>query len=205
MREAPDSTSNFDWDGRRGTLIGRLLLAGIGVLVLTLAGVLGVAMRRGVGQPPLGSVSAGFTSAAPFELKRFDGGTVSLATFEDRPVFLYFWASWCTPCRSEAPVIQRLWPEYEALGYAFLGVNILDQEADAQRFIQEFGLTFPLVRDAEGTVYLEYGVYGMPESFFLKPGLVVQEKYLGELSEPILRERLAKAAEGGPPKTEVVQ
>jgi peroxiredoxin len=170
-----------------------------------LAGVLGVAMRRGVGQPPIGSVAAGFSSAATFELPRFDQGTVSLSAFEDQPVFLYFWASWCTPCRTEAPVIQRLWPEYEALGYAFVGVNILDQEAEARRFIQEYGLTFPLVRDVEGSVYLEYGVYGMPESFFLKPGLVVQEKYLGELSESVLRERLAQVAGTEAPRAEVVQ
>ena len=178
----------------------------MGVLALALAVALGAAMRSGVGQPPLGAVDPGFTVASTFELPRFDAGTFALADYREHPVFLYFWASWCTPCRTEAPVIQRLWPEFEARGYTFVGVNIQDQDADAIRFIQEHGLTFPQVRDREGSVYLDYGVYGLPESFFLKPGLVVREKYLGEVTEPVLRERLAAidghADSGGPARTE---
>jgi cytochrome c biogenesis protein CcmG/thiol:disulfide interchange protein DsbE len=160
-------------------------------------------MRGGVGQPPLGSVDPGFTTATAFELPRFDAGTFALIEHRDRPVFLYFWASWCTPCRTEAPLIQRLWPEFDARGYTFVGVNIQDQDAAARRFIAEYGLTFPQVRDREGSVYLDYGVYGLPESFFIRPGLVVQEKYLGEVTEAVLRDRLA-AIDGhnGPPRTE---
>lgn len=166
------------------------MLLSFGAAAVGLAVLLGVAMSRGVGQPPIGSVAAGFEDAPLFELARFDQGTVRLAEYEDRPVFLYFWASWCTPCRTEAPTIQRLWPEYQARGYAFVGVNILDQEQDARAFMKEFGLDFPMVRDVEGSVYLEYGVYGMPESFFIEPGLSIREKYLGELTETVLRERL---------------
>lgn len=180
---------------------GRLVLLGIGAAAIGLAAALGIAMSRGVGQPPIGSVSAGFTNAPVFDLPRFDQGTVSLDQYQDRPVFLYFWASWCTPCRTEAPTIQRLWPEYEARGYAFLGVNILDQDADARAFMRDFNLSFPMVRDTDGSVYLQYGVYGMPESFFIRPGLAIEEKYLGELTEDVLRARLS-AIEGAPARAE---
>jgi cytochrome c biogenesis protein CcmG/thiol:disulfide interchange protein DsbE len=153
-------------------------------------------MRGGVGQPPLGAIDPGFTTASAFELPLLsagsagEAGTFALGEYRERPVFVYFWASWCTPCKREAPLIQRLWPEFEARGYTFVGVNIQDHEQDARRFIEEHGLSFPQVRDREGAVYLEYGVYGLPESFFLKPGLLVHEKYLGEFSEAVLRERL---------------
>ncbi len=181
----------------------QFILAGVGTATVGLAGVLGLAMSRGVGQPPIGSVSAGFDGAPTFELPRFDDGTVRLGEYADRPVFLYFWASWCTPCRTEAPTIQRLWPEYESRGFAFVGVNILDQDRDARVFLREHNLTFPIVRDVEGSVYLQYGVYGMPESFFIRPGLEVQEKYLGELSEDVLRDRLDRI-DGGGARTERV-
>lgn len=174
----------------RGFTRGQLLLAAAGTIAVGLAAVLGLAMHLGVGQPPIGSVDAGFKLAPAFELPRFDEGTIKIDAYDDRPVFLYFWASWCTPCKTEAPTIERLWPEYEARGYAFIGVNILDQDRDAQAFLREHRLSFPVVRDREGSVYLQYGVYGMPESFFISPGLEVREKYLGELSESVLRERL---------------
>ena len=180
----------------------QVAIASTGVLALALAVALGAAMRGGVGRPPLGAVDPGFTTASTFELPLLDPrgasspGTFALGEYRDRPVFVYFWASWCTPCKSEAPLIQRLWPEFEALGYTFVGVNIQDQEQDARRFIEEHGLTFPQVRDREGAVYLDYGVYGLPESFFLKPGLLVHEKYLGEFDETVLRQRLG-AIDGG--------
>jgi cytochrome c biogenesis protein CcmG/thiol:disulfide interchange protein DsbE len=165
------------------------IVVGAGGIALAL--VLAIAMSRGIGGPELGEADAGFTSAADFSLETLDGDEVRLASYADRPVFLYFWASWCAPCRSEAPVIQQLWAEYEAAGYAFIGINMLDSEAGAREFVDEFGMTFPVLRDVAGDVYLEYGVYGLPEAFFLRPGLEVQEKYIGEITAEVLREKLS--------------
>lgn len=164
----------------------------MGVSGLVLATILGIAMSRGVGAPELGEVEAGFEQGSTFALVTLDGEPLELETYADRPVFLYFWASWCAPCRSEAPAIQALWPEYEAAGYAFIGVNMLDSEQGARDFATEFAITFPLVVDVAGDVYLEYGVYGLPEAFFLRPGLQVEEKYIGELTAEVLREQLAR-------------
>ena len=176
----------------------RLVVLAGGALALGLAAVLAFALARGVGSPELGETAAGFDSAAPFELTAFDGSTVSLADHADSPVFLYFWSSWCEPCRKEAPAIQALWEEYRDRGYVFIGVNMLDSEEAARAFADEFALTFPLVTDVAGAVYVDYGVYGLPEAFFLRPGLEVDQKYIGELTEPVLRERLdAIAADGG--------
>jgi peroxiredoxin len=179
-------------------LNARLVVLAGGALALGLAAFLGVALSRDVGAPELGETDAGFDSAMPFELTAFDGSTVALSDYADAPVFLYFWASWCEPCRQEAPAIQRLWEEYGDRGYVFIGVNMLDNEESARAFADEFGLTFPLVTDVAGAVYVDYGVYGLPEAFFLRPGLEVDQKYIGELTEAVLRERLdAIAANGG--------
>jgi cytochrome c biogenesis protein CcmG/thiol:disulfide interchange protein DsbE len=150
-------------------------------------------MSRGVGREPLGVTDAGFVVASDFTLPTLDGGLFTLAEHADGPVFLYFWASWCRTCQRDAPVVQRVWPDYEQAGYTFVGVNILDDEEDARAFIERYRLSFPNVRDLSGRVYLEYGVYGIPESFFLRPGLLVSEKFLGEFSESALRRMLDDA------------
>jgi len=157
--------------------------------------VLAVAMFRGVGDSPLGEVEAGFTEAADFTLPSFDGDPFTLSDYSSGPVFVYFWASWCGPCFREAPLIERLWPEFEAAGHQFVGVNILDSEDDARAFIERFELTFPMVLDGGGT-YLDYGVVGLPEAFFLRPGLIVNRKFIGELTEAEFRRMLDELTEG---------
>ena len=169
-------------------------MLGAGGLVLALAVTLAVAMSRGVGAERLGEVDAGFVTAPDFTLPTFDGESITLSDHAEGSVFIYFWASWCGPCYREAPLIERLWPEYEAAGHTFLAVNILDREKDARAFIEEFGLTFPnLIGD--DSVYLEYGVYGLPEAFFVRPGMALDAKFIGELTEPEFRAMLA--ASGG--------
>ena len=172
---------------------GRLFVLGAGGVTLALAATLAFAMSQGVGAERLGEVDAGFETAPDFTLPTFDGGSVTLSEYADGPVFVYFWASWCGPCYREAPLIERLWPEYEAAGHTFLAVNILDREEDARAFIEEFGLTFPNVIGGD-SMYLEYGVYGLPEAFFVRPGMVLDTKFIGELAEPQFREMLAASA-----------
>lgn len=172
---------------RRTGLRGRLLLASVAVLLFAGVLTLGIAMAKGVGSRPSGEVDPDMRVAADFTLPTFDGQQFTLSEHATGPVFLYFWASWCIPCQKEAPTIQALSLEYQARGYTFVGVNITDAESDARDFIKRYGLTFPLVRDVNGSVYLEYGVVGVPEAFFLRPGLQVQKKFFGPLSEQQLR------------------
>jgi len=173
----------------------RIFVIVTGMVGLVALAALGVALSRGVGQPSIGATDAGFDVAGDFTLPDLEGGTFTLSEHAQGPVFLYFWASWCQPCREEAPIIQRLWPEYRDRGYTFVGVNIIDSEDAAREFIDEFGLSFPMVRDVDGAVYLDYGVYGVPESFFLAPGLEVDTKFLGTLTEESLRDQLDRSVQ----------
>ena len=169
--------------------LNRVLVAAVGVVAALLIVVMGIAMFRDVGAPELGDAVTEFEAAPDFELATLDGSSFVLTEHADQPVFIYFWASWCGPCETEAPLIQELWPEYEARGYTFVGVNIWDGEDDARDFVERHELTFPVVID-DGSTYLDYGVYGLPEAFFLRPGLDLEEKYIGALTEEPFRERL---------------
>ena len=168
----------------------RLLVAVAGTVVVLLIVAIGFALARDVGDENVGRANTELTAGVDFDLPRFDGSRFVLTEHDDRPVFLYFWASWCAPCEDEAPLIQQLWPEYEARGYTFVGVNIQDGEESARAFVDRHGLTFPIVIDRDGTTYLDYGVYGVPEAFFLRPGLELEQKYIGPLAEEPFREHL---------------
>lgn len=173
----------------RMPIVALALLVGGAALVLGV-GSLGIAMSQGVGQEPSGEVDPGFRIAADFTLMQYRGGEVSLADYSDRPVLIYYWASWCQVCEQMSPLLQSIWPEYEQRGYEFLGINILDAERDALAAIDRHGMTFPNLRDEGGAVYLEYGVYGVPEFFFVRPGRVVDRKWMGGFTENKLREML---------------
>src|SRR5581483_7895462 len=82
----------------------------------------------------LGGQTMAHTPAHDFNLPRFDGGTLRLADLKGQPVMINFWASWCVPCREEAPILQQTWEEYRDKGVVFVGVDIWDTEVDARAF-----------------------------------------------------------------------
>jgi peroxiredoxin len=165
-----------------------ILVAAVPVAALLVA--LGLGLARGRSADP----APGPRAAPAFSSTTLGGETFVLDEHANGPVLVYFWASWCTPCAAEAPVIQQLWGEYRDRGYTFVGVNIWDGEKDARAFATRYGLTFPLVRDTDGTVYLNYGVQQLPMAFFVRPGGEVEERYLGQLEEAGLRRMLDQLA-----------
>lgn len=115
------------------------------------------------------AVAQGEEPVAPaFELPLLDeSGTLSLASLRGQGVVINFWASWCGPCRDEAPVLEEAWQRYRDAGLVVLGIDREDTVEDARDFIDRFGLTYPNVRDAEDSLEGRYGLTGLPETYFV--------------------------------------
>lgn len=126
-----------------------------------------------------------------------EGRRSSLRAFEGRIVVLNYWASWCGPCRTEAPVLTEWHERLERAGAGtVLGVNVQDVTSDAADFEEEFGIGYPSLRDGSGESKDDFGVLGIPETFVLdREGRItairrgpVDDEFLREELTPLLRE-----------------
>jgi cytochrome c biogenesis protein CcmG/thiol:disulfide interchange protein DsbE len=115
------------------------------------------------------SLARGGTPAAPaWTLERLDGrGELSLESLRGRAVVLNFWASWCGPCKDEAPLLQEASERWAERGVAFVGIDVKDFRGDARDFIARYGVTYPNVYDGKGSTIGRYGVTGYPETYFI--------------------------------------
>jgi cytochrome c biogenesis protein CcmG, thiol:disulfide interchange protein DsbE len=116
--------------------------------------------------------------APDFSLPSMNGGEVGLSEFEGRPLFINFWASWCIPCREEAPDLVQTWRSYEKTELAMIGINWQDLKADAAGFVDRYAISYPTLRDTTGRVATAYGVLAPPESVFIsREGLIESHIY----------------------------
>ncbi|MGH2370769.1 MAG: TlpA disulfide reductase family protein, partial [Chloroflexota bacterium] len=106
-----------------------------------------------------------------------------LADRRGRPVLVNFWASWCPPCREEAPRLERLWREYRERGVAVVGIDVWDTERDARRFLREAGVTYPNGPDPGGRIAMDFGVAGVPETVLIDGDGQIARKWIGPFTE----------------------
>ncbi|MCA9933436.1 MAG: TlpA family protein disulfide reductase [Ardenticatenaceae bacterium] len=123
-----------------------------------------------------------------------DDATVTLSELTSRnggdvPVVLNFWASWCGPCRLETPHFQELSLTYQDQ-VAILGINQGESAATIADFGVSFGLTYPLLYDADNGVNEAYEVFNLPTTIFIDRYGVVREVYVGAISQAVLQERI---------------
>ena len=152
-------------------MAGRLKLAAQVVAVAAVAGLFALLIWRVVHQnrdTAAVQVARGETRPAPgFDLPRLDGrGRISLASLRGKAVVINFWASWCGPCKREAPQLEQSWKAHSGQGLVVLGIDANDVTGDAQHFAHKHGLTYPLVH-APATIWDDWGVTGVPETFFV--------------------------------------
>ena len=114
-------------------------------------------LRRGTPGPRLGAV----VSRAAAD------GRLSVAELKGTPFVLNIWASWCSPCRDEAPILERGWAEARRRGVLVVGLDQQDVEEDARAFMDAFKVSYPNVRDPGDDTARSYGATGLPETFFV--------------------------------------
>lgn len=122
---------------------------------------------------------------------------IALSELRGTPVVLNFWASWCVPCREEAPTLERGWrKDARPRGVLFLGLDMQDIEGDARAFIREFDVSYLNVRDRRDDVARAYGVTGIPETFFIDGRGRAVGHVVGVVSQEQLRQGIDAARRG---------
>lgn len=134
--------------------------------------------------------------ATPFSVTLFDGNKMSLEDLRGKAVFLNFWASWCTPCRDEARDLEAAWQKVKDKNMVFLGVAVQDSDQASRDFLKEFNITYPNGRDESGKIAVDYGTWGIPESFFIDTQGRITYKHVGGIPANLVLKKLDEAAKG---------
>jgi cytochrome c biogenesis protein CcmG, thiol:disulfide interchange protein DsbE len=178
------------------------------VVVLALAVGVAIIEFRARGTATIGGFSvANFRARAetenrpapPIELPSLaGGGRISLGAFKGESVVLNFWASWCLPCRREAPGLQWTWEHYRSEGIQFLGVDERDNDPAGRAFTREFRVTYPSGKDPAGSLADDYELVGMPTTFIIDANGIIRYRFLGYLDRDVLQAAVEDVLSGGP-------
>jgi len=170
-------------------IAGGLLLAVMGVYVL-LAG--SPSDGSGVGVADYRATAVRESEPAPhISLPDLDSDEpLAVRDFRGKIVVLNVWASWCLPCREEAPALQEAWETYRSRGVQFLGADYQDDRDAARAFVREFGITYPSMFDPSGRLAAEYGFLGLPSTFVMDESQRIRFRFTGYLTAPRLRRAL---------------
>ncbi|MCO6055478.1 DsbE family thiol:disulfide interchange protein [Pseudomonas sp. MOB-449] len=162
------------------------------ILVLPLLGFLAIAvfLYRGLFLDPAELPSALIGKPFPaFSLPNVTGErTLTEADLKGKPALVNVWGTWCVSCRVEHPVLNKL----AQMGVTIYGVNYKDDNAAALKWLKEFHNPYQLdIRDEQGSLGLDLGVYGAPETFLIDKDGIIRHKFVGVIDETVWREQLA--------------
>lgn len=178
--------------GRRG----RWVIVAAVLVAVTLAATL---FGFGLGRDPTLVRSALIGRAAPaFELPLLtdSGEVLRLSDLRGKVVVLNFWASWCADCRIEHDALAAAWDRYRDQGVVLVGVAFEDTASSSLAFAQSLGMDWPIVSDAKSRTALAYGVYGVPETFFIAPDGVVASRWVGPVPYAHLTDEITRLQAG---------
>ena len=153
----------------------------VGAVLVVFLALLGLKLKRA----QAGRVTSG--PAPDFSLNLFDGSSFRLSAQRGKVVMVDFWASWCIPCRDEAPLLEHLWQVYHDQDVAFVGVAYADTDDDSRAFLKEFGITYPNGPDLGTRISQSYGITGVPEKYFVDKCGQVRQVVIGPVPEAQLR------------------
>lgn len=162
----------------------RALRLGIVIAIAALVVVLLLAFRRDPRDIRTGTVGK---PAAAFTLQKLDGtGTLSLSDSQGRVTVVNFFASWCIPCKEENPALVRVYERYRASDVVFIGVLYQDSRENGLTYVRDNGVTWPTGSDDDGRVAFSYGVFGIPETYFIGADGIIAGRHIGPIDESTL-------------------
>jgi cytochrome c biogenesis protein CcmG/thiol:disulfide interchange protein DsbE len=166
------------------------------IAVLAVMGLLGLLL---FGLLSKGSSGVALGEAAPASpLPRLEGGgDESLSDYHGRWVLVNFWASWCVPCRQEAPALERFQRRHGDGHFTVVGIDSRDLSGDGREFVAKYGLSYPQLRDGDGNAAHDFGTTGVPENFLIDPQGKVRLLVRGPVTADYLRESVAPMVSEG--------
>ena len=177
----------------RGMTLMRMPLSVWGIFMATILGLLAFGFTRDaryITSPLVDKPAPAFTVAL------FDGQEMSLEDVRGKAVFLNFWASWCPPCRAEARDLEAAWQRVKDKNVVFIGVALQDTDENSREFLKEFNVTYPNGKDLSGRMAIDYGTWGIPESFFIDPEGRITYKHVGGIGAELVLSKIEEAAKG---------
>jgi peroxiredoxin len=133
--------------------------------------------------------------APDFELQTPDGESVKLSDFRGKKVIVNMWATWCPPCKAEMPDMQKFYEQYKNENVSILAVNMTTSEKsidDVTAFLDEFGITFPVVLDQQNEVAEVYQVYALPSSYIIDSNGIIQQKITGPMNLEMMENMISE-------------
>ncbi|HKV03085.1 MAG TPA: TlpA family protein disulfide reductase [Ktedonobacteraceae bacterium] len=174
---------------RRMLIFCVVSLVNVGLLALILTQLLTPAPHSG-SDPLVGHPAPNFSLAMLRPDSR--NSALSLSNFKGKPVVLNFWASWCDPCKEEAPLLESTWKQMQAQGkdVVFLGIDFQDSSNDGIKFLQLYSITYPAVQDVDGSVSIKYGLTSLPQTIFINRNGTVVSREPREITAQVLSSNL---------------
>jgi cytochrome c biogenesis protein CcmG, thiol:disulfide interchange protein DsbE len=170
--------------------VARAVALAVGVAVVSFLAL----MIWGLGRRSAGTVGEARIATRPapsFTLPLFGGESFSLAEQRGKPMVVNFWASWCVPCEDEAAALVRSAKRYAGRA-TFVGVAVQDTDRNAREFVRRFGVTYPNGLDASGEIAVDFGMTGVPETYFIEPSGRIVRKWQGPLDDALIERFLAE-------------
>jgi thiol-disulfide isomerase/thioredoxin len=127
--------------------------------------------------------------APNFELTTLAGETVQLSDYKGKKVILNFWATWCPPCKAEMPHMQNFYEKNKGNDIEIVAVNLTKMDkgkTEIENFVKEYGLTFDIPLDAEGTIGAQYQAFSIPTSYIIDSKGIISKKIIGPMDEDML-------------------
>ncbi len=176
---------------------GRTIFLIVGfVILLGLVAVMAVNLGRVESTDLLGNSAPDFT--LPLFQELFEEENIALADLRGQVVVVNFWASWCVECYKEAELLERAWQDYKAKDVMFIGVDHLDTDKEGLAYMAQYGITYPSGPDIGDKISQNYGITGVPETFFIDKDGNIAHVQIGPISRVELYALLDKLVKKPP-------